>query len=216
MNIIKQIESALNSISSAMERKICDTLPMEYCESGYKVGNEPPRDGWKPYSPTVPLAGGDGHYWIRCSFKTPKAEKNEYFVLRATTGREGLVVTTNPQGLLYLNGKMAQGLDTQHTDAFLDEDTEYEAHNYLYVGDEVIFISYDMRIYAINERVEKLYYDIKAPYDALLLLSEYSDEYYQILSPLSDAVRILDMRDTNSAEFYVSVERAIEYLEKNF
>ena len=216
MNLKKQIESALNSIASAMERKICDTLPMEYCESGYKVGNEPPRDGWKPYSPTIPLEGGDGHYWIRTSFKTPRAEKNEYFVLRATTGREGLWVATNPQGLLYLNGKMSQGLDAQHTDAFLDADTDYVAHNYLYVGDEVIFISYDMQIYAINERVEKLYYDIKAAYDALLLLSEYSDEYYKIISPLSDAVRILDMRDMTSPEFYESVERAIEYLSKNF
>ena len=216
MNIKKQIESTLNTLSSVIERRLFDLENMEYCESGYKVGNEPPRDGWKPYTPSTALVGGDKHYWIKASFKTPKLSENEYFVLRATTGREGMDVAANPQGLLYLNGKMSQGLDSRHTDAYLDADTEYSAYNYLYVGDKALFISYNMSVYAINECVEKLYYDIKAPYDTLLLLSEYSDEYHKIISVLSDAIRLLDMRDLNSREFFESAVAAGEYLSENF
>ena len=64
--------------------------------------------------------GKDEHYWIRASFKTPEVPDNKYLMLRCTTGFEGKWDATNPQGLLYLNGKMAQGFDTNHTEAFLE------------------------------------------------------------------------------------------------
>lgn len=216
MDLKKCVMSALNALLLCKERKIADLDNMEYCPCGYKIGNEPPKDGWMPYNPKIPLCGKDNHYWLRASFKTPKAGKNEHFVLRAVTGRECLEVATNPQGLLYLNGKMTQGLDSRHTDAFLEENTEYIAHNYFYVGTMELLISYNMSTFVVNDRVEKLYYDINVPFECCELLWEGSDEYIKIMSVLVDAVRLIDFRDTTSDAFFESVETAISYLEENF
>ena len=216
MDLKKCVNSALNALLECKERKIADLNNIEYCPCGYKVGNEPPKDGWMPYNPKIPLCGKDNHYWLRSSFKTPKAGKNEYFVLRAATGRESLEVATNPQGLLYLNGKMTQGLDTRHTDAFLEENTEYVVHNYFYVGTMELLISYDMSIFVVNDCVEKLYYDLNVPFECCELLWEGSDEYIRTMSVLVDAVRLIDFRNTTSDVFFDSVEKALSYLEENF
>ena len=216
MNLNKCVLSLLMSLDSLRSRHVCDIENVEYCDSGYKKNNVPPTDGWKPYGGEMCLDGVDNHYWIRTSFKTPDVRKGEHLVLRTLTGRETEKNTLNPQGLLYLNGKIVQGLDTNHTDAYLEPNTEYEAYNYFYVGMFDITVACRMSIHAIDERVEKLYYDIKVPFDTCKLTSENSDEYVRMMSVLVDAVRIVDLREPRSEAFYRSIEAAIDFMDKEF
>ena len=217
MNLNRFVQSFLNSTKALMVRKFFDVSEVEMCVTDYKRGNEPPAEGWRPYDAAIPLSGDDAHIWLRARFRTPAVTGNEYLILRTTTGREGLWDATNPQGLLYLNGKMVQGLDTNHIHAFLESDKEYILHNYLYLGSYPGgAIQFKMSVCAVSRTVERLYYDIKVPFDACGLLDEDSEEYIRMMSTLSDAVRLTDLRVPYSPEFFRSFETAIAFMEHEF
>lgn len=217
MNLNGFILSFLNTAKKLMSRKVCDLEGVEICASGYKTGNEPPQDGWTAYDINVPLTGDDAHFWFRAALRTPCVADNEYLILRAVTGREGKWDATNPQGLLYLNGKMVQGYDTNHTEAFVDADTDYILHNYFHMGTSSGgAVQCKMTLYRVRRDIEQLYYDVKVAYDACLLLNEGDTDYSRIMSVLSDAVRIVDMREPYSECFDRTVEQAIEFMQSEF
>ena len=217
MNLNRCVLSFLNSAKKWMERRIAPIEGIEVCDTDYKTSNSPPREGWRPYDVDVPLTGKDAHFWFRATFRTPAVANNEYLILRAVTGREGQWDATNPQGLLYLNGHMVQGYDTNHTEAFIDADTEYLMHNYFHMGTSGGGpVRCMMTLYAINREVEQLYYDVKIPYDACQLLDENDTDYVRMMSVLADAVRLVDFRDPTGARFADSVRDALAFMEHDF
>ncbi len=216
MNLNKCVLSFLTSLEEARYRHISKIENVEYTPCGYKNDNTPPAHGWMPYSSDMPLAGKDGHFWLRASFRASAARDGEYLVLRTRTGKEGKADTLNPQGLLYLNGKMVQGLDTNHTDAYIEPLTDYELYNYFYVGmiDEAVYCRMD--IYAVNELVDKLYYHIKVPYDTCQIMDPNDENRIKMMSTLVDAVRLVDMRDMTGESFFKSVKVAVDFMETEF
>ncbi len=218
MNLNKCVLSFLNTISGFVYRKLDDIRDIEICPTdGYKKGNTPPADGWRSCDGDILFSGMDEHYWFRAKLRTPSVSEDEYLILRATTGREGGWDATNPQGLLYLNGKMVQGLDTNHTEAYVDADRDYTVHNYFYLGTYPGgIIQYKMALYAVNKDVEKLYYDVKIPFDACQMLDAGSGEYLRMMSVLADAVRLVDFREPYSESFLASVKNAIDLMENEF
>ena len=217
MNLRKCVLSFLNSASSLTYRKLFDVDGVEICDSEYKTDNQPPVDGWRAYDVSVPLTGDDAHFWFRAAIHTPAVTDNEYLVLRTVTGREGKWDATNPQGLLYLNGKMTQGLDTNHTEAFLEADTDYTLHNYFHMGTfKGGAVQCKMTVYSVDKALEKLYYDILVPYEAAVLLAEDDADSVRIMSVLADAVRVVDLREPYSESFHRSVKEAIELMETEF
>lgn len=146
--------------------------------------------------------------------------------LQAKTNRTGWNAL-NPQMLIYLDGKEYQGLDTNHTDALLAECAEagrvyriaiyafggITLNNYNVDGDES-----DVRLFlkftVVDERIEKFYYDLFAPWQLLYQLPVDSIDRINILQALNEAVNLVDMRDPYSNEFYSSIEKAEAYIIK--
>ena len=216
MNFMKCITSLLNVLKEAKDRKLFALTGMEYCPSGYKKGNTPPTAGWLPFSDDAFLSGNDTHFWLRASFRTPAAASYERLMLRTVTGREGLWDATNPQGIIYLNGYMAQGLDTNHTETALLPDTDYTLHLYLYLGSTDSVIHPTMTVYAVDTDTEGLYYDVKVPFEAYKTFSPDSEEYILGMSVLSDAANRVDTRAIGSDAYRESVRDAREYLTREF
>ncbi len=218
MNLNKCVLSFLNTVSGLVYRKLDNVENIEMCPTdGYKKGNTPPTEGWNKCGESILFTGMDEHYWFRAKLHTPAVGEDEYLVLRATTGREGGWDATNPQGLLYLNGEMVQGLDTNHTEAYVESDTDYTVHNYFYLGTYPGgVVQYKMELYAVSRDVEKLYYDIKIPFDACQMLDTGDGEYLRMMSVLVDAVRLVDFREPYSESFFVSVKKAIDFMENEF
>ncbi|MBQ8850013.1 MAG: alpha-mannosidase [Clostridia bacterium] len=216
MNLNNCVLSFLNTLSELRYRLVDNITGVEYLPIGYKKSNTPPAEGWMPYTPDMPLSGMDGHFWLRAAFTTPAVSDGEYLVLRTRTGKEGKADTLNPQGLLYLNGKMVQGLDTNHTDAYVEPLTEYYLHNYFYVGmiDDSVYCRMDL--YAVNKQIEQLYYDIKVPFDACQTMSREDENYIRMMSVLADATRIVDLRDPESETAKDTLDGAIRFMEKEF
>ena len=218
MSFIKEkIKITCDTLLELAHKKLYPIDNMEYtpCD-GYKTSNTPPADGWMPFPDGTRVRGKDTHYWFRCSLRTPPAEVNTQYYLKYTTGYEGSWDATNPQGLIYANGKMIQGCDTNHTEVFLEPDTEYTLHNYFYIGMIDTWVPLDAALYQLDEKAEQLYYDLKVPLDCIQLMHPNTDEYITILSVLEQTVNLLDLRSPGSQAYRDSLDAAITFIQKEF
>ncbi len=214
--VAEKIKTTCLMLEKYLAQEICKIEDIDYKKTEYKKGHTPPKMGYKSYAPHTALFGADTHYWFKFNFNTPKAENNCYYMLEMTTGSEGEWDAINAQGLLYLNGKMTQGFDPNHTLAYLEPDTKYEAYNYFYLGMVEESVEISARIIKKDTRIEKLYYDMLIPYESMLLQDTRSEEYITILYALEQTANLLDLRVPYSKEFYESVEKAQNYIDKEF
>ena len=211
----------INKIISVLEEKLVVSSQkiknVTYIESGYTKDNLPPEEAeWKQMEDDTEFVCHDRHYWFHFSLKTPELSPEEAVYLSFQTGREGQWDAVNPQMLLFLNGEIVQGVDTNHTEVKVAPNTDYEAYGYFYAGlsgDTVRFIP---RMIIKNTEVEALYYDIKVPFEAAKLYDVDSLTHITIMRALDNAVRKLDMRDLAAPAFYQSVQAASAYLADSF
>ena len=216
-----KIKITYERLAEHMIKDVMQITDMEYQESGYKIGNEPPKDGWMDFPVNTRIGGAEKHFWFKAKFKTPPADENCYLILTCKTGREDEWNGRNPQCLLYLNGEMVQGFDTNHTDTFLEPDTEYELYNYLYTASlddmpNYKLIDHILNVKSVNKRIEKLYYDIRVPYECCLMLNENTSEYIDTMSALVQTANRIDFRAPFSKEYFDSIEAAIDFIETEF
>lgn len=186
---------------------------LEYTPCGYKQDNTPPTEGWKPLER---LVGKDQHFWVRTKFTTPAAKESCRVLLKLYTDIKRGWDAANPQGILYLNGKMVQGVDIYHTEAFLEPDTDYQLHLYLYSGYENLSFDLLLELGYLDMDVEGLYYDIQTPLEAMQVLNGNTSEYKQIYAALTQAADLLDLRRVHSRQYKDSVLAARRFLEEEF
>lgn len=185
---------------------------LEAVESDYKKGHTPPEYGWKKQNL---FCGAHKHFWVRGSFRTPAAEDGSTYILRFHTGVDGRDML-NPQGLLYLNGEMIQGIDTNHMEAFLEPDKAYEMYLYLYTASLDTPFILQAELAKLDEETDGLYFDMLTPLEALDILNENTDEYKTILSVLEQAANLVDIRSVYSEKYYASIKKARNFLKKEF
>lgn len=208
----QKIQVVCNQLRQLSARSLCKTEQVEYQPSGYKSGNTPPENGWLPYPAGTVLSGSDAHYWLRAQLVTPPEEEYCYYCVHCTTGLEGQRDTTRPQGLIYLNGIPVQGMDTNHTEIYLEPNTAYTLHNYFYMSMPDIPVPVNMELFLHDSRLEQLYYDISVPLASCLLLPENHDDRRLILDVLEQTVNRIDLRQPYSQAFFSSVADAQTYI----
>lgn len=211
---IKVICGKLKSLSRSTLTPVNDFL---YCATEYKTSNDlPSPENMLPFDMKRIVEGNDDHLWFYKKLAPVEKEDGKKLFLSFKTGYEGAWDAQRPQSLVYVNGRIKQGIDTNHTDILLEYGKEHEIYIYYYSGSlnarSTITASLDL----VDERVEKLYYDLTAPYEALSHLDPDSDAYLSTIRHLELAVNMLDLRVPKSDDFYASAEKADEYLEKNF
>lgn len=185
----------------------------------YKTSNElPPASAFVPYEKESLWGNGiDTHAWFR--FQTPAHNDlgEKKLILKIYTDRNGWD-PANPQFLAYVDGEMRQGLDTNHKELFLDAERAHEIYLYANTGARVEQARFYAELFAFDARVEKLWYDIKVPFDSLFYLEEYSNEYQNILAHLDRALDRLEMLEyeVETDAFFRSIEDAGRYMDEVF
>ena len=212
MNInYKRIEQLCRILRTRADRKLFAVTKIESVPCGYKTNNTPPQDGWQSLSC---MTEPEEHFWLRGQFSTPAARDGKRYLLRVETGTDGWNAT-NPQGLIYLNGYMTQGLDVNHKEVFIEPNTDYDLHIYFYTGDITRPILPDVYIIEQDIETENLYWDFYVPFETLPILNENTAEYKDTLSLLCQAADILDLRGSDK-NYQVSVKACREFLDKEF
>lgn len=210
-----KVEKTCSLLSEIMWQKERDITDWEYIPTGY-TGNRPPDGPWQPYAEGTLLQGKDKHFWFRTTLVTPKGRQGQSLYIKVATGLEGQWAATNPQGLLLLNGQITSGLDTNHTDVILEQDTTYEIAIYFYTGMTDACSRLNVSLYWQDQAVKKLYYDLSVPFQACRVLARSSSDYNSMMRVLEQCCNGIDFREPYSDAFYQSLEKAEALLEEQF
>lgn len=206
------------NLKRLMQKTIEEIGGIKYTECGYKAPGEVATvDGsWLDFGRRDRINGYDKHFWFSFKVKTPERIENKEYALFFTSGREGEWDATNPQGLVYLNGKVKNGIDVNHRKVYLEPDTEYDVLLYIYTGTVEIDVLMQADLVLIDNKVKELYYDLKVPHDAARCFDDADYNHIKTIKYLEQACNFIDFRDYGSSEFYESVEKAIEYLKEEY
>ena len=210
--------------NNLLEQSVVHSMPIvdvEYRKAdGYKTDNSIPQDGWMPFAEGQRVSGYDDHFWFRAHIAALPEKPYTQYVLRIATGREGAWDATNPQGLVYLNGKMSAACDTNHTEVFLQPGVDYDFANYMYTGTAgmpmepvgPVEFGYKMWVEEIDTRIEHLYYDLWIAFDVCTLVDRGSDDYVKMIAVVEQTVNLIDQRAIYSEEYYASIAAAQQYI----
>ena len=171
---------------------------------------------WQTFDAPYTLYEKDKYYWYKATFSIQRENVNQkaYFYLDNHIDTSRVASTIRPQGLLYFNGKLTQGIDINHGDVLL-EDGEYEVYLLFYTHFFDRYLPMDFSVLYTDARVEALYYDLEVPYQSMKLLAKTTDAYVTLASALEKALNVLDLREPYSQAFYASLEQASAILKEN-
>ncbi|HOK70672.1 MAG TPA: alpha-mannosidase, partial [Bacillota bacterium] len=172
---------------------------------------------WSKFLPDMRWGGRDSHAWFRADAAISESFAGKPVALNVHTGDKGWDAT-NPQFLLYVDGKIVQGLDVNHCEAILCSSGEpgriYRIDLDAYSGMRESRPSLYAELIAIDEKVRKLYYDIVVPLGVVQNLPEDDKTRIDMLLVLNEALNRVDFRSPRSASFHCSIDRAQAYLEE--
>ena len=208
--LFRKSKQYLKILKSTEFENVTPIENITYCHCDYKTDNTPP-----PLSEFVPFENGgsfgtgdDSHAWFHFTIDIPTHMQSKPVELGICTDFDRFGVTTNPQFLLYVNGKIRQGMDTRHKEYLLPEGTHFDIYIYAYTGPSIPACRFSAEYRNVNEDVRALYYDINVVHDAIQLIDENTQEYMEMLTFIDRALSLLDLYDVGSEEYFASVKTA--------
>ena len=198
-------------LNNRSRKVIHNVEDIEQVACDYKTNNTPPTDGWVPMGCFLKP---EEHFWLRAKLSVPTLPAGKRHILRVNTIDKGWAAN-NPQGIIYLNGQMAHGLDTNHTELTIESGKDYDLHVYFYTGDINRPLLPSIQLVEEDVETRNLFYDFRVPLEALKVLNENTSDYQNILSCLEQAANILDLR-TEDDVFYASVKTCRDFLDQKF
>ena len=191
-----------------------------YKQTPYKKGSKVPslKDGeWTEFKEGS-LWGGtpDFHAWFYTKVVITEQLKGKRLRFQFNTDYTGWAFE-NPQFLVYVNGKIVQGIDQNHRYFEIVGDKDFDLHIYGYTSFDCFrALQFFINVCEIDELTERLYYDLKVPFDVLSFTDKSSKEYFDILYFLNEALKLVDFRSKESKEYKESIMQATEYFDREF
>lgn len=217
----KRVEVICNELKKLKVKQRFTIDNWKYKEGSYirPEDAEADKTAWKDFDcQNMHWYGKDRHYWFKTVCKVPEKLDKKRMWLNVSTQIDERDDAINPQFLLFVNKEVIQGIDINHRDVFLDA----EAHG----GEE---LSFDLQAYTgtihkefnlivelheIDDKIEKLYYDLWVPLAAFSRMNKDDKNRRDILEILNTTVNFLDLRTPYSDEFYRTLKEASDYIDQ--
>jgi alpha-mannosidase len=224
MNYLQErIEQVLGWVH---QRTVMDHVKVEniyYVPCDYKgEGHTAPTEGWKlqttrdDLAASIPAGGsktayGEYHAWFKATVTIPEPMKGKDVELMVHSPRH-----SNPQYIVYMDGKIVQGVDGNHQSFPIDSNVDsFELTVYGFSGRPAeLFLSVDLQL--IDTDTRALYYDLKVPYDVMRFLPFEGKEYCEIRTALNETINLIDFRERGSEAYHASVKAALNYIRTEF
>ena len=216
---VKKIETMLEKIKEQITPVRIPVTDIKTIRCGYKDSNVVPQvtDEWSNFGKLDRWgAEPEEHRWFYTRIVIPDELMNKDLELYAAS-TDVHSFKWDPQYMVYINGQFVRGMDSNHRYVKLDSSIkEQDIHVYAYSRPFGEATEFHCEICLFERETEKLFYNIFAPYKALELLNELSEEYVCIKTHLHKALKMLDWRRPGSEEFIESVKKANAFLEEEF
>ena len=130
---------------------------------------------WEKFEHGASWGEPDTHYCFHVAVEIPEIYRGKEVLFFLSTGAEDIWNTNNPQMLVYINGKRRCGMDMNHNsitifdkeDWACGKDRVVDIRIYAYSNLDKNENYLNMTIAARNEAVQKLYFDLKVPFEAM-------------------------------------------------
>ena len=216
-NIEERLITTLNKLNEWRTAKQ-EFLPVVYTDNVQDKQVLPTENtDWQAFDTPYTLYEKKKYYWFKAQFsiKRENANQKAYVSIDTHIARYLDAGTIKPQGLIYLNGKLVQGIDINHKEVLV-EDGEYEMYLLFYSHTFERSLPIDFSIKYVDGRVEATYYDLEIPYQAMKLLDVKSNDYVKTAAAMEKAMNLLDLRTPYSQGFYASLAAASTFLKENY
>lgn len=219
---IKRINQELNDYIYGEKLEIKDYLIKEgnytnICEADKNIKE------YKKFKSGELWGGRDKHFFFKAEVEVPENFDGKDAAFIFYTGDKGWDAV-NPQFILYVNGKLIQGLDVNHREVSISHKVKYHEKFKIdlsaYSGMSDKYEDRECTLYgklvSINKNVRKLYFNIETPLCVCENLDKNDKRRIDMLNVLDETVNIIDFRKPYSKEFFDSVNCANDYIEKEF
>jgi len=167
---------------------------------------------WEEFGRHSVWAKKQGHTWFAAEIEVPEAAAGQTLILNFTSQWQSRPGSTDPQCLAYLDGKIAQALDGNHTELVIERAAVPGTKHVLMVNAFTFFdrplVGFTVEFFVRNERAEKLYYDLMTPLEVAIRLQQQDPRRHAILGIVERALRALDRRDGHTDAFVASLQEA--------
>lgn len=170
------------------------------------------------YDKTMHWYGPDKHYWFKNQFIVPESFDGKPLWINVKTQIDEWDDAKNPQFLLFVNDIPVQGVDMNHRKILLTKKARagetYKIDLQSYTGILHSEFNLIVDLLEIDEKIEKLFYDLSIPLRAFDKMDKDDRVRMQIENVLNNCINKLDFRTLYSDEFYNSLAEADAYIEK--
>lgn len=225
MRTIEFLDKRVNNICNEL-KKLTVKQRYETTHWLYKTGNflrpENADEDPVPFEPfdckTMHWYGPDIHYWFRADVTVPESFDGKPLWMHVCTQIDEWDDGKNPQFLLFVDGKVTQGIDMNHRDVLLTrcakagETYRLELQAYTGILHTEFNLIVDLR--EIDPEIQGLYYDLAVPLQAFPRLEPDGKPRRDLERVLNDAVNLLDLRHPYDGNFYQSVSEARAFLKQ--
>lgn len=208
------------------ERIIVERHPVEnitYVPCDYKgEGHTAPSGGFRPLhsreelGQVIPAGGtrtgyGEYHAWFKADLVIPPSMKGRKVELCVRSGHGG-----HPQYIVYLDGKIVQGVDSNHETFPIDSNKEHYELTVYGFADRPEELYLEAELQRIDPFTRELWYSLRVPAEVMDYLPFEGEEYCEIRTALNETINKIDFRERNSNDYHRSVRNALSYLYKEF
>ena len=176
---------------------------------------------WAPFKAGEDFWGYHECYcWFKQSVKIPEEFKGQHVVYKLVP-YERSWNEVNPQFIIFANGKIVQGGDSNHQYATLTEcaeggeEFEIAINAYSDPHEWRGKIQLSAQLQVIDDIAMSVYFDILTPLKVAKYQGEDSDARVNIIKALNEACNILDIDTNDRAVFHASAEETSKYLDEN-
>lgn len=198
-----------------------DTGDFLYRDGQYSI-EDIDKGEWTPFRANKDYWGYRECYcWFRQTVKIPESFKGQHVIYNITPYARAWENEVNPQFIIYINGKVVQGGDSNHRYVTVTPCAEGGEELEIYINaysDDWEWrgeIQLGAQLQAFDDIAYCTYFDILTPLKVAKYKDEDSDARVNILKALNEACNILNI-DTNDREvFHESCVAASKYLDEN-
>ena len=216
----------VNQITKDLYRKFViadsvDTGDFYYRDGQYSFEDRD-KGEWVPFKAASDFWGYKECYcWFKQTVKIPESFKGQHVIYNFKPYYGEWNHGTNPQFIVYINGKLVQGSDSNHQ--FLTvtpcaeggEELEIYINAYSDYHDYRGQIQMSAQLQVFDDVAYGIYFDILTPLKVAKYHGEDSDARVNILKALNEACNILNIDTNDRAIFHESAIAASKYLDEN-
>lgn len=167
---------------------------------------------WERFDGHSVWARKQDHSWFAAEVEVPEDARGKTFVMRFSSQWQDRPGTTDPQCLIYLDGRIAQGLDGNHTELVIETEAVPGNRHVVMIDAFTFFdrplVGFGVDFFTRDERIESLYYDLMTPLEVAVRLHQSDARRHAILDLVERALRALDRRGHHTEALQASLPEA--------